>query len=376
MNAFKTYGSLLFTALLFAACGSETAQETAGDLSINEHFTAVSEEQQKLAGITFGAITEQDVEQKLSCSGVIDVPPANRVSMTTVYGGYITYTGVYPGDKVTKGQLLARLQDPLYIDLQRNYLEGLSKLAFLQSDFERKTELQKTESVSAKQYQQAKRDVETVSIEVAALAAQLKMAGFSTEKLKTSGVQAEVEIRSPINGYVTSVNVNQGLHMQQGEVLFELMDPTHMHIELNVYPNDLDKLQEGQPVYFRVAGSTNVRQGSIKLINKAVTANNRSILVHVHPREEDEDGLLPGTFVQAEIVFNAQKFAVLPISGVTRSENMYTAYKRVEGGVEAIFFSPEFATADFVDARALAPGEYVLAGADKLISLDEGGHGH
>lgn len=372
MNILKTLNYLLAATLILAGCSNDKTPETAFETTTRAHFTAVTPQQQDLAGITFGAITQQDIEQTLSCSGVVDVPPANRISIATMYGGYITYTSVYPGDKVNKGNVLARLQDPLYIDLQRSYLEGLSKLEYLSSDFARKADLQQTESVSMKQYQQAKRDLETVKIEVEALAAQLKMAGFNTEKLRNSGVQVEVEIRSPINGYVTNVHVNQGLHMEQGQVLFELVDPSHMHIELNVYPNDLDKLHEGQTVNFRVAGSTVVRHGKIQLINKAVTADTRSILIHVHPAEEDEDGLLPGTYVQAEIVISTQKASVLPLSGITRSENLYTAYKKVDGGVEAILFTPKFTTRTLVDAAALPPGDYVLTGADKLISLDEG----
>ena len=376
MNALKTYITFLALALTMLACSSKPeVAETQTDA--NENFMAITSEQEKLAGITFGPIAEQDVEQTLSCSGIIDVPPANKISITTVYGGYITYTGVYPGDKVSKGQLLARLQDPMYIDLQRSYLEGLSKLEYLQADFERKTELQKTESVSSKQYQAAKRDLETVKIEVDALAAQLKMAGFNTAKIQRTGVQNEVEIRSPINGFVTNVKVNQGIHLASGEVLFELIDPSHVHIELNVYPNDLSKLAEGQWVYYRVAGSDVSRKGDIKLINKAVTADSRSILVHVHPEKEDEDDLLPGTFIQAEIVVSTKKGMVLPIGAVTRLENTYVAYLKVEGGVKAVFFSPEYVSQQYVDASTLPAGTYVQTGAEKLITMeDESDHGH
>jgi cobalt-zinc-cadmium efflux system membrane fusion protein len=375
MKHILAYPLLLLAVGLTTRCSEKP--EAPPTETANENFIPVTDEQQKLAGITFGPITEELVEQTISCSGIVDVPPANRFSMTTVFGGYITYTGVYPGDKVSKGQLLARLQDPLFIDLQRSYLEGLSKLDFLETDYQRKTELLKTESVSAKQYQEAKRDLETVKIEVNALAAQLKMAGFSTEQIRKNGVQPEVDVRSPINGFVTEVNVNQGMHMQQGQVLFLLIDPTHMHIELSVFPNDLEKLKEGERVYFRVAGDTEMRQGTIKLINKSVTADTRSILVHVHPLEKDEDGLLPGTFIQAKIVVGENKRMVLPMAGVNQTENTFIAYKKVEGGVEAVYFSPQFTTDKYVDGATLEAGNYVLIGAEKLLSLEEeDGHGH
>jgi cobalt-zinc-cadmium efflux system membrane fusion protein len=159
--------------------------------------------------------------------------------------------------------------------------------------------------------------------------------------------------------------------MQQGQVLFELIDPTHMHIELSVFPNDLEKLKEGERVYFRVAGDTEMRQGTIKLINKSVTADTRSILVHVHPLEKDEDGLLPGTFIQAKIVVGENKRMVLPMAGVNQTENTFIAYKKVDGGVEAVYFSPQFTTDKYVDGATLEAGNYVLIGAEKLLSLEE-----
>jgi cobalt-zinc-cadmium efflux system membrane fusion protein len=277
---------------------------------------------------------------------------------------------------VKKGQLLAKLQDPMYIDLQRSYLEGLSKMEFLKADYERKAELDKTESISKKQFQLAKRDFETNKVEVSALAAQLRMAGINPKVLAEQGVQSEVEIRSPINGFVTDVNINQGMHVEEGQQLFELLDPSHVHIELSVFPNDLPKLSPGQSVYYRIAGDDKILEGKIKLINKAV-GSGKSIMVHVHPAEEDEGAILPGTFVQADIVVLRSQSLVLPVSAVNQTENGYIAYRKVDGGVEQEYFTPRFTTPRYVDAEILAGGEYLLTGAEKLISLDdEGGHGH
>jgi cobalt-zinc-cadmium efflux system membrane fusion protein len=361
--------------LLLSACGKSNQQPTEQPVQ-NADFIAVSAEQQKLAGITFGQVTKQWVEQTLACSGVVDVPPANRISLSTVYGGYITFTGVYPGDKVSKGQLLARLQDPMYIDLQRSYLEGLSNMEYLKADYERKAELNKTESISEKQLQLAKRDYESNKVEVSALAAQLKMAGFTPSAIEKNGVQQEVEIRSPINGFVTDVSINQGMHLAEGQQLFELLDPSHVHIELSVFPSDLPKLAEGQTVHYRISGSKEVHTGRIKLINKAV-GSSKSIMVHVHPAEEDEGAILPGTFIQAEIVIAKQEAPVLPLAAVNQTENGYIAYKQVEGGVEAVYFTPRFVTGNYVDAEILKGAAYLLSGAEKLISLDdEEGHDH
>jgi cobalt-zinc-cadmium efflux system membrane fusion protein len=377
MKTHNIYSLLIVAGIAMALAGCSGKNEpVAAAESADEHFIALTAEQERLAGITFGEIKEEDVEQSLACSGVVDVPPANRISVTTVYGGYITYTGVYPGDKIVKGQLLAKIQDPVYIDLQRSYLEGLGKLAFLEADYKRKSDLVKTESVSEKQYQDTKREFDAVKVEVSSLAAQLRMAGLSPEKITQNGVQAEVEVRSPINGFVTAVNINQGLHLTEGQELFTLINPDHVHVELSVYPNDLGKLAEGQRVYFRLAGSDAESVGTIKLINKAVSDGSKSITVHVHPDDEDAV-LLPGAFVQARIVVSVINAKVLPLDAITETENGYVAYKKADGGVLAIYFAPRFVASGFADAAGLEEGIYVRTGAEKLVKIEEEeGHEH
>lgn len=351
-------------------CSSKTAEpEMAIDEAANT-IIALTEAQQQLAGIAFGPVMQQAVNQKISCSGVVDVPPSNRVSLTSVYGGFVTYTGVYPGDKVQKGQLLAQMQDPLYIDMQRDYLENRSKLAFLQADFDRKSALIKTNSVSEKEFQQTKRDLEAAQIAQQALAAQLQMAGIGVDYLLEKGVQRTVGVRAPVSGFVVAVNINQGMHVAAGDALFELLDPTHVHVELSVFPDDAQNLAPGQTVNYRMAGNEQTFTGSIKLINKAVGSQN-SIQVHVHPSEKDESSLLPGTFVQAEIVISQMEAYVLPRAAVNRVENGFLAYKKVDGGVLPVLFSPKFVSADVVEAQALVGAEYVQSGATKLLSLEE-----
>jgi cobalt-zinc-cadmium efflux system membrane fusion protein len=351
--------------LLIAGCKQAPEQE----ITQNEGpQIALTDEQMQRSGIAVGPLTMRDMPQTISCSGVIDVPPGNRASITTAYGGYITYTDIYPGEVVKKGQLLAQLKDPLYVDLQRSYLEAKSKLTYLEADYTRKSALHKNESVSEKAYQQAQRDVEAVRVEVEALKAQLKIAGIKPSVIENKGVQDKVDVRAPIHGYVTSVNINLGAHVEPGDALFELIDPSHLHIELNAYPNDLGKLKIGQTVLYTIVGDDSVQTGEIYLINKAVNNTTRSIVIHVHPDDEEAENHLPGTFVQAKIVYSNQRKPVIPVTGIVQTAEGYIAYRKVAGGFEEILFEAGKQSDGFLDASTLPKGEYVLAGAKKVAN--------
>lgn len=370
------YKSFLIVVLfLLAACQQkEETAETREQLTVDAQH-AISDEQVASSEINVGPLQTRALPLTLSCSGVIDVPPGNRASITTAYGGYVTYTNIYPGETVKKGQLLARLQDPLYVDLQRDYLEGKSNLNYLEADFKRKTELRKNESVSEKVYQQALRDVEAVRVEVESLKAQLKIAGISTSLIEEKGVQDQVDVRATIDGYVTEVNVNLGAHLKEGDALFELIDPTHLHIELNVYPNDLSKLKIGQKVRYNIAGDDSLMTGEVHLINKAVSNATRGIVIHVHPDNEDAENHLPGTFVQAKIEYSSVQKPAIPVTGVVATSGGYLAFRKVEGGFEEIAFQSAIKSQGFLDASMLPAGEYVLDGAKKIASI-EPGHSH
>lgn len=352
-------------------------KSTPPEQEIHQHDDIIhlSETEIEMAGITFGKIENREIEEWIDVAGEVDAPPENRASISTPYGGYVTYVRVYEGDKIVKGQVLARLSDPVYVEIQSDYLEALVAFEFLQKDFERKKELLKNKSISDKQFDEAKRDYDSKRVSLNSLEASLRLAGIDPERVKTSGIVKEVEIKSPIAGYARALNLNLGKHMEAGEVLLEVIDPTHIHLELAVFPNQIHLVDFKQKIYFRLTGSETEYTGFIKLINQSVDAEKRSITVHAHPDDEHLT-LMPGTFVQARIITGTKEGKAIPLAGLTIEEDNYIAYKKVENGVEPIRFKPSWISGTMADASLLPDGEYVLAGAEKLQKVEEGEHGH
>lgn len=339
----------------------------------HEDIIHLSENEIEMAGIRFGEIENREIEEWIDVAGEVDAPPENRASISTPYGGYVTYVRVYEGDKIAKGQVLARLSDPVYVQLQSDYLEALVAFEFLQKDFERKKELLKNKSISDKQFDEAKRDYESKRVSLNSLEAALRLAGIDPEQVSSAGIVKEVEVKSPIAGYARSLNLNLGKHMEAGEVLLEVIDPTHIHLELAVFPNQIHLVDFKQKVYFRLTGAQQEHTGFVKLINQSVDAEKRSITVHAHP--DDEDLLLmPGTFVQARIVTGTKPGKAIPASGVLAEEGHYTAYKKVDGGVQSIHFKAAWATPDWVDATELPDGIYMVQGAEKMQTVEAHEH--
>src|SRR5690606_31696233 len=121
-------------------------------------------------------------------------------------------------------------------------------------------------------FQQAKAEMETQRILMNALARKLEVIGIAPKTLTPDNISKTVPILSPIDGFVSKVNVNVGKYTAPTDMLFELVDPHDIHLSLNVFEKDLNTLSVGQ----RVTAYTNADPSrkftaEIILIGKSLT---------------------------------------------------------------------------------------------------------
>ena len=99
----------------------EAATNQKVDTVVSQVVT-LNAEQLKSANLSFGLAQTKAMHKILKVNGLIDVPPSNIVSISIPMGGYLKKTSLIPGMLVKKGNLLAVMEDPIYIELQQDYL--------------------------------------------------------------------------------------------------------------------------------------------------------------------------------------------------------------------------------------------------------------
>lgn len=107
-----------------------------------------------------------------------------------------------------------------------------------------------TKSTSDKIYQLAKSDFESQKYLVKSLQEKLKLIGIDPTQLNETSISRSINFNAPIGGYVTKVNVNIGKYVTPTDVLFEIVDPSDLHVRLIVYENDVSNLKIGNEVIF------------------------------------------------------------------------------------------------------------------------------
>jgi membrane fusion protein, heavy metal efflux system len=314
--------------ILLDACGDDKKTEQQSAVTENENRVTLTVEQFKNAGIVTGKMEQRLISSVLKVNGKVDVPPQNMVSVSVPLGGYLKTTHLLPGMHVNKGDVIAVMEDQQYIQLQQDYLTVKAKIGFLENEYLRQKELNQSQASSDKVYQQAEAEYRSQQVLLTSLAAKLKLAGINTNKISETNISGRVNIHSPINGFVSKVNVNIGKYVSPVEVMFELINPQDIHLALTMFEKNLDQLFIGQKV---IAYTNNNRDKKyhceILLIGKDLSAEGNTE-VHCHFAEYDKI-LVPGTYMNAEIEIKNNKAYTLPADAVVRFEGKQYVYKTV-----------------------------------------------
>jgi cobalt-zinc-cadmium efflux system membrane fusion protein len=302
--------------------------EKQAESKASENFetkVTLSPEARKNAGITTGLAPMEKMEISLKVNGMVDVPPESLVSISFPYGGFLKTTDMLPGRKVVKGQVLGVMEDQAYVQLQQDYLTSISKLQLLKMDFDRQTELRQGDASSKKAFETAKAEYEMQQILVKGLAEKLKILGVSPETLSVDKISRTVPIRSPISGFVKSVFVNVGKYVDPSDVLFEIVDPDHIHGSLVVFEKDQHLVRHG--LLMNVVNPSRpekVYRGEIILVSKNVDST-RGVTIHSHFIGDHSD-LIPGMYITAEIFTESTMLPVVPESAVVRLEGKHYVF--------------------------------------------------
>ena len=377
------YNLILIAAnVLFGmACGNKNqpeVTETSIDSTAKETIVLAST-QFNNAGIVLAKPVSQNINQKIKANGKLDVPPQNLVSISAPYGGFLKSTSLLQGMHVHKGEVIAKMEHPDYIQLQQDYLENKSTLTYLKNELDRQQELAKEEVNSKKTLQKAKTDFEVMQARVNGLRAKLELINIDVAKLEKGAMQKVVALTSPINGYVTKVNVNIGAFVTANTILFEIVDTEHLHAEISVFEKDIHHIKIGQKVAFTLANETQERFAKVHLIGREISED-RTVRVHCHLSKEDKD-LLPGMYLTAYIDVKTSTNNTLPSNAfvdfegksyfflLSKKPNDSYTFTRIE--VEKLGEENGFTA--FTSTQDLNNKNIVTEGAYKLLSAMQGG---
>ena len=368
---------LLFFSLVLIACGkSEKSNETVTEEVKNTNEIVVSKQQFEGEKMLLGKLTKHSFNKTVKTSGLIDVPPQNRASISTFISGYVKKTPLLIGDKVKKGQLIAILENTEFIEIQQHYLEIAEQLHYLKSEFERQETLYTEKITSQKNFIKAKSTYKSSLATYNGLRKKLQMMNINPVSVEKGNMSSTINIYTPIDGFVTKVYASNGEFVSSSNPIVEIINTDHIHLELSVFEKDILKIKKGQEIIFKVPETSNkVFNAEVHLVGTSVNEKDRTIKVHGHINDDEKTNFVTGMFVEANLIINAKKGQALPKDAVVESggnyftlvlnnqkEDNYTFKKvKLEVGEKNESFIEVLNNKDFEGKKILVKGIFMLS---------------
>ncbi len=188
----------------------------------------------------------------------------------------------------------------------------------------------------------------------------------------TGKVRHDLEIDSPVSGYITERNALPNMYVQPETRLYSVADLSTVWAYAQVFQNDVGRVKVGDPATLTVdAYPRRTFNGRVDYIWPQVDMTTRTVRVRLVFGNSDLK-LTPGMFVNVDLKIPMGRQLVIPASGVFQSGTRQIAFvDHGEGYFEPrdIELGPR-ARDDFVVLRGLKAGERVVTSANFLIDSE------
>jgi len=230
-------------------------------------------------------------------------------------GGRVAAIYVEAGDRVKRGQVLARLNvsvlQPQVANLEAGLEQARAEAELATAEYHRAEAVGASGALSAEETQRRKSSAVTAAAKVKVAAALLAEARARL---------ARAEVRAPADGVILTRNVEVGQTASPGgEALFRLSEGGEIELRGQVPEQDLPLLKVGQTVSVLLTGSTQSYPGRVRLLGAVIDPTTRLGMVRV--ALEPDQNLRPGAFARAEVTISNGERAVLPQTAVLTDDH-------------------------------------------------------
>lgn len=305
-------GSVVFAAACFLAAGlCAGCSKNVSDDSAPATPT--------VAQVTLTRVTRADISRMLQLTGSVVAVPNRDVKVSALVAGRVTELNVAEGDRVTAGQLIAKIDDHTYRDQVSQAEAGVTTA---QANVENaKLNLARNEDLVQRGIS-ARKDLEDARTESSVMTAALRQAeaALSTARLQLS----RTEIHSPLTGTIVKRFVSGGEQVDgtAAAPIVEVAELSEVELMANVPAADLSRMKAGETVQLSSAALPDKTfVGRVIAISPAVDPATNSGLVRI--RIPNPSGQLRlGMFLGAQVpVETHTKALTVPPAAVYRDQD-------------------------------------------------------
>lgn len=307
---------IAFTLLVFSACSSNDSSDKKTQLEkLKKQETEIHDKVLKMEAelgnssdsssrqiidVAITNVASQNFSHQIDVQAKVDGDENVSVSPETM--GTVTRINVKAGDKVSKGTVLAELDNLTY---QRGLDELQNSHDFLNTLYTKQKALWDQKIGTEIQYLTAKNNLEAIDRKIATTRQQLDM----------------TKIKSPINGIVDAMDLKIGQAVSPGSQGVRVVNFSKLKVKGEVAEAYISKVKKGDIVEINFPDLNKSISSKLTYAGKVIDPLNRTfnVEVEVNPKEVD---LHPNMIAILRIAdYRAENSLVLPISVVQTTED-------------------------------------------------------
>jgi membrane fusion protein, multidrug efflux system len=274
------------------------------------------------------------------------VESENNILVSAKTPGAITQVYVVEGARVSKGQVLAQIDNSVIV---RSIESMKSQLELATSVYERQKNLWDQKIGTEVQFLQAKTNKESLEKQLASLEEQNEMA----------------RIKSPINGTVDGVHVKIGETISPGMPAFRVVNPTDLKLVANVSEAYVTTIKKGNKVIVSIPELKKDIEAKVSFVGNNIDPYSRTFVVEVNLKSLSD--LRPNMTATVKVVFDTVNEAiVVPVNVIQTINNEKIVYVAESKGKQTIARKKVVTVDGVFNNQAQVQG---LSAGDKVITF-------
>ncbi len=330
-----SFFSILMAVVLVACKGNADEQKTESD----ERLIPISQKQYVAGQMSIGELEMKVFDETVHCHGNIITKPGGTATISTTVSGLVKRIFCSPGQKVTSGQAILEITGNELIELQKDLAETSSLLVRVRSDYERLRSLYAENVGSEKDLIFAESEFKSAQAEYSALKMKIQLLGLDPAQVEKGTFSESFTIKSPINGYISLINVKIGQYADPQTIIAEVFDASMLYLRIAVFEKDLARLKLEQAVLFRLLGNSLDYTATLSSIGRNIDTETKTILCLAEIEDLGKANFVSNAYIEARIVTKTDTVVAIPEEAIVRSggNNYIFLFEQKEG--DTYYFS-------------------------------------
>lgn len=347
--------SIVVVVAILAACSAATPDDKKAQLEklkaqqadiarqvqqLEKEIAATNPEEAnvKTKDVAVTEVTPKKFDHYVQTQGRVEAE--DNISVSAKSPGVITVVYAKEGQQVSKGQVLAQIDNAV---IQRNIESFRTQLELAQTVYERQKNLWDQKIGTEVQFLQAKNNKESLERQIASLQEQNEM----------------MRIKSPISGTVDEVIVKIGEAVQPGQPAIRVVNTSDLKITANVSEAYVTDIKKGNKVLVNIPELKKDLESRVTFVGKTIDRLSRTFTIEVEL--PSEPNLRPNMTGVIKVVFHTEPNAITVPINVVQEINK-----------EKIVFVAETDGKNTVARRKVVKVEGVYNGMAQISGLESG----